>query len=145
MIYKIIDNSETIIKGISDLKEYNIYFVKGCLFISDVNNDSGFYDRLISIFNNSEIIQITEYNLIYEPAHIVEWAKNEFVHSDLIEYEKDNQEKLNQIMKKLDYVEKELFEGSEDKCLMNLKRNEEDHLKTKNRSILTKVLNKLGW
>lgn len=143
MIYKIIDNSEAILKGIPELKTYNIYFVKGCLFVSDINNEDNFYQNLQSLFSQSEIILITEYNLVYEPIHIIEWAKKELVQADLIKYEKDNQEKLEQIMRQLDYVEKELFEGSEDQCQMKLRRKEEDLQKTKNKSILTKVLNRL--
>ena len=42
MIYKIIDNSEIILKSIPELKTYNIYFIKGCLFVSDVNNKYDF-------------------------------------------------------------------------------------------------------
>ena len=143
MVYKIVDSSEIIIKGISELNEYSIYFMKDCLFISDKNNTKDFYKKLKLAFPNSELIQITEFNLIYEPYHIIEWVKKEMVRSDLIQYEKDNQEKLKQIMKQLDYVEKELFEGSEDQCQMKLRKKEEDLQKTKNKSILMKVLSKL--
>lgn len=143
MVYKIVDSSETIIKGISELNEYSIYFMTDCLFISDKNNTQDFYQKLKVAFPNSELIQITEFNLIYEPYHVIEWVKKEMVRSDLIQYEKDNQEKLKQIMKQLDYVEKELFEGSEDQCQMKLRKKEEDLQKTKNKSILMKVLSKL--
>ena len=46
MIYKVIDNSEALTSGASELNEYNIYFVKGCLFISDKNNTSNFYQNI---------------------------------------------------------------------------------------------------
>ena len=142
MIYKVIDSAEILAKGISKLDEYNIYFVKGCLFISDKNNTHNFYQYIKSIFDKSEIYEINENNLTYEPSHIIEWSKKELVSADLIRYEKENQEKLRQIMKQLDSVEKELFEGSESQCQ---RKNEsaEDRPKTKSKSMLTKVLNKL--
>lgn len=142
MIYKVIDNSEALINGVSELNEYNIYFVKGCLFISDKNNTQDFYQNIKSIFNNAEIYEINENNLAYEPTHIIEWSKKELVSADLIQYEKENQQKLRQIMQQLDKVEKELFEGSDSQCQ---RKNEsaEDRPKTKSRSILMKVLNKL--
>ena len=143
MIYKIIDNSASIIEGMPELNKYNVYFIKGCLFVSDVNNTDNFYQNIKMVFPKSEIIKITEHNLLYEPMHVIDWAKHEFVRADIIQYEKDKQEKLNQIMLQLDYVDKDLFEGSEDQCLMKLKRNEEDLQKTKKKSILTKALNKL--
>ena len=142
MIYKIIDSAEILAKGISELDEYNIYFVKGCLFVSDKNNTHNFYQNIKLIFDKSEIYEINENNLAYEPSHIIEWSKKELVSADLIRYEKENQEKLRQIMKQLDSVEKELFEGSESQCQ---RKNEsaEDRPKIKSKSILTKVLNKL--
>lgn len=142
MIYKIIDSSEALIKGISELKEYNIYFIKGCLFVSDTNNIYNFYQNIKSIFYTSNICEINENNLMYEPSHVIEWAKKELVAADLNRYEKENQKKLCQIMQQLDKVEKELFEGSESQCQ---RKNEsvEDHQKIKSKSILTKVLHKL--
>ena len=142
MIYKVIENSEALINGVSELNEYNICFVKGCLFISDKNNTQDFYQNIKSIFNNAEIYEINENNLAYEPTHIIEWSKKELVSADLIQYEKENQQKLRQIMQQLDKVEKELFEGSDSQCQ---RKNEsaEDRPKTKSRSILMKVLNKL--
>lgn len=142
MIYKVIDNSEILSEGVSKLDEYNICFVKGCLFISDKNNTQNFYPYIKSIFDKSEIYEINENNLAYEPSHIIEWSKKELISADLIRYEKENQEKLRQIMKQLDRVEKELFEGSENQCQ---RKNEsaEDRPKTKSRSILAKVFNKL--
>lgn len=142
MIYKVIDSSEVLTKGATELNKYNIYFVKGCLFISDKNNTQNFYEDIKSVFAESEIYEINENNLIYEPSHIIEWSKRELISADLIRYEKENQKKLRQIMEQLDNVEKELFEGSDKQCL---KRNEsaEDRPKTKSRLILAKVLNKL--
>jgi hypothetical protein len=142
MIYKVIDNSEALTNGVSELNKYNIYFVKGCLFISDKNNTQDFYQNIKSIFNNAEIYEINENNLAYEPTHIIEWSKKELVSADLIQYEKENQQKLRQIMQQLDKVEKELFEGSDSQCQ---RKNEsaEDRPKTKSKSILMKVLNKL--
>ena len=141
MIYKIVDNPETLTKGISGLDNYNIYFVKGCLFVSDKNNTQDFYQNIKSIFDKSEIYEINENNLAYEPSHIIEWSKKELVSADLIRYEKENQQKLQQIMQQLDNVEKELFEGSDNQCQ---RKNEsaEDRPKTKSKSILMKVLNK---
>lgn len=142
MIYKVIDSSEVLTKGATELNKYNIYFVKGCLFISDKNNTQNFYEDIKSVFAESEIYEINENNLVYEPSHIIEWSKRELISADLIRYEKENQKKLRQIMEQLDNVEKELFEGSDKQCL---KRNEsaEDRPKTKSRLILAKVLNKL--
>ncbi len=142
MIYKIVDSSEVLAGGANELSKYNIYFIKGCLFVSDKNNTCDFYDNLKSIFNQSEIYEINENNLAYEPTHIIEWSKKELVSADLIRYEKENQKKLCQIMKQLDSVEKELFEGSDSQC-QRKSVNAEDHQKIQNRSILTKVLNKL--
>ena len=143
MIYKIIDSSDNIIKGISELKQYNIYFVKGCLFVSDRNNTQDFYQNIKSIFNNAEFYEINENNLAYEPSHVIEWSKKELISADLIQYEKDNQKKLRQIMQQLDYVERELFEGSENQCQTKLKRNEGDLPKTKKKLMLMKVFHKL--
>lgn len=143
MIYKIIDSPEVLIKGISELKEYNIYFIKGCLFVSDTNNTHNFYQDVKSIFNQSEMYEINENNLAYEPPHIIEWAKRELVSADLNRYEKENQKKLCQIMQQLDKVEEKLFEGSESQCQRKLKRNEEDLQKIKSKSILMKALSKL--
>ena len=142
MIYKVIDNSESLICGASELNKYNIYFVKGCLFISDKNNTQDFYQNIKTIFKYAEIYEINENNLGYEPSHIIEWSKKELVAADLIQYEKENQNKLRQIMQQLDMVEKELFEGSDSQCQ---KKNEsaEDRPKTKSRLTLMKVLNKL--
>ena len=144
MIYKVIDTSDVLISGLKRLNTYNAYMIKGCLFISDKNNDNNFYSQLKECFADSQIVQITEYNLIYECNNLIEWAKKEFVSADLIQYEKDYQDKLQKIMKQLDYVEQELFEGSEDECQMK-KRSEEDLLKTKKISILTKIKRKLKW
>ena len=142
MIYKVIDNSEVLTNGASELNKYNIYFVKGCLFISDKNNTHNFYQDIKKIFNTSEIYEINENNLAYEPSHVIEWSKKELVSADLIQYEKENQKKLRQIMEQLDKVEKELFEGSDSQCQ---RKNEsaEDRQKTKSKSILMKALNKL--
>ena len=142
MIYKVIDSSEVLTNGASELNKYNIYFVKGCLFVSDKNNTQDFYQNIKSVFNQSEIYEINENNLAYEPSHIIEWSKKELVSADLIQYEKENQQKLRQIMQQLDKVEKELFEGSDSQCQ---RKNEsaEDRPKTKSRSILMKVLNRL--
>lgn len=142
MIYKIIDSSEVLIEKIPDLKEYNIYFIKGCLFVSDTNNIHNFYQNIKSIFCTSDICEINENNLISEPFHIIEWAKKELIAADLNRYEKENQQKLCQIMQQLDKVEQELFEGSESQC-QRKNVNAEDHQKTKSKSILMKVLNKL--
>ena len=142
MIYKIIDNSEILTQGISNLTKYNIYFVKGCLFISDKNNTHNFYQDVKSIFNQSEMYEINENNLAYEPPHIIEWAKKELVSADLNRYEKENQQKLCQIMKQLDKVEEKLFEGSESQC-QRKSESVEDHQKIKNKSILMKALSKL--
>lgn len=142
MIYKVIDNSEVLTNGVSELNKYNIYFVKGCLFVSDENNTQDFYQNIKSVFNQSEIYEINENNLAYEPSHVIEWSKKELISADVIRYEKENQQKLRQIMQQLDNVEKELFEGSDSQCQ---RKNEsaEDRPKTKSRSILMKVLNKL--
>ena len=142
MIYKVIDNSEVLTNGASELNKYNIYFVKGCLFVSDKNNTHNFYQDIKKVFNTAEIYEINENNLTYEPPHIIEWSRKELVSADLIQYEKENQKKLRQIMEQLDKVEKELFEGSDNQCQ---RKNEsaEDRPKTKSRLILTKVLNKL--
>jgi hypothetical protein len=145
MIYKITDSAEVLIAGASQLNQYNIFLVKGCLFISDKNNVDNFYQSIKSIFSDSNITEITECNLTYEPHHVIEWVKKEMVAADLIKYEHDNQEKLQQIMNQLDYVEKELFEGSENQCQRKAKRSEEDLQKTKSKSILMKALNRLGW
>ena len=142
MIYKVIDSPEVLTNGASELKKYNIYFVKGCLFISDKSNTHNFYQDIKQIFNTAEIYEINENNLAYEPPHIIEWSKKELVSADLIQYEKENQQKLRQIMQQLDKVEKELFEGSDSQCQ---RKNEsaEDRPKTKIRSILMKALNRL--
>jgi hypothetical protein len=142
MIYKVIDSSEVLTNGASELNKYNIYFVKGCLFVSDENNTQDFYQNIKSIFNQSEIYEINENNLAYEPSHVIEWSKKELISADVIRYEKENQQKLRQIMQQLDNVEKELFEGSDSQCQ---RKNEsaEDRPKTKSRSTLMKVLNKL--
>lgn len=142
MIYKVIDSSEILTNGASELNKYNIYFVKGCLFVSDENNTQDFYQNVKSVFNQSEIYEINENNLAYEPSHVIEWSKKELISADVIRYEKENQQKLRQIMRQLDNVEKELFEGSDSQCQ---RKNEsaEDRPKTKRRSILMKVLNKL--
>ena len=80
--------------------------------------------------------------MAYEPSHVIEWSKKELVSADLIQYEKENQKKLRQIIEQLDKVEKELFEGSDSQCQ---RKNEsaEDRPKTKSKSILMRVLNKL--
>jgi hypothetical protein len=142
MIYKVIDSSEILTDGISKLNKYNICFVKGCLFVSDKNNTQNFYKDIKTIFNQSEIYEINENNLAYEPYHIIEWSKKELVSADLIKYEKENQRKLCKIMQQLDKVEEELFEGSDSQCQ---RKNEsaEDRSKTKSKSTLMKVLNKL--
>jgi hypothetical protein len=142
MIYKIIDSSEVLTNGVSQLNRYNMIFVKGCLFISDKNNTQNFYQDIKTIFDKAEIYEINENNLAYEPSHVIEWSKKELVSADLIRYEKENQQKLHQIMQQLDKIEKELFEGSDNQCQ---RKNEsaEDRPKTKNRSILAKVFNKL--
>lgn len=142
MIYKVIDNSEVLTKGASKLNKYNIYFVKGCLFVSDKNNTQDFYQNIKAIFNNANIYEINENNLGYEPPHIIEWSKKELVAADLLQYEKENQQKLRQIMQQLDMVEKELFEGSDSQC-QKKSESAEDRPKIKSRSILMKVLNKL--
>ena len=64
MIYKVIDSSEVLTKGATELNKYNIYFVKGCLFISDKNNTQNFYEDIKSVFAESEIYEINENNLI---------------------------------------------------------------------------------
>jgi hypothetical protein len=145
MIYKIVNSPDFLVQGVKKLQDYDIFFLKGCLFVSDKNNIQDFYQIIKQTFEGSDITEITEYNLIYEPAHVIDWVKKEMVASDLIKYERDNQEKLQQIMNQLDYIEKELFEGSDSQCQRKLKRNEEDLQKTKSKSILMKVLNKLGW
>ena len=145
MIYKITDSAEVLSMGASRMNQYNIFLIKGCLFISDQNNTCDFYQNIKSVFSTSNIIEITEYNLIYEPHYVIEWVKKEMIASDLIKYEQDNQKKLQQIMHQLDCVEKELFEGSENQCQRKSKRKEGDLQKIKNKSILMKVLNKLGW
>jgi spermidine synthase len=142
MIYKVIDSSEVLTNGASELNKYNIYFVKGCLFISDENNTQDFYQNVKSVFNQSEIYEINENNLAYEPSHVIEWSKKELISADVIRYEKENQQKLRQIMQQLDNVEKELFEGSDSQC-QRKSESAEDRPKTKSRSILMKVLNKL--
>jgi hypothetical protein len=94
------------------------------------------------LFIAAEIYEINENNLAYEPIHIIEWAKKELVSADLIRYEKENQNKLCQIMKQLDNVEKELFEGSDSQC-QRKSENAEDRPKTKSKSKLMKVLSRL--
>ena len=113
------------------------------MFVSDRNNTQDFYQNIKSIFNNAEFYEINENNLAYEPSHVIEWSKKELISADLIQYEKDNQKKLRQIMQQLDYVERELFEGSENQCQTKLKKNEGDLPKTKRKSILMKVFHKL--
>jgi hypothetical protein len=142
MIYKIIDSSEVLTNGVSQLNRYNMIFVKGCLFISDKNNTQNFYQDIKTIFDKAEIYEINENNLAYEPSHVIEWSKKELVSADLIRYEKENQQKLHQIMQQLDKIEKELFEGSDNQCQ---RKNEsaEDRPKTKSKLTLMKVLNKL--
>ena len=93
MIYKVIDNSDALAKGASEINKYNIYFVKGCLFVSDKNNANNFYQDIKKIFNTAEIYEINENNLAYEPSHIIEWSKKELISADLIKYEKENQQK----------------------------------------------------
>ena len=79
---------------------------------------------------------------MYESSHIIEWAKREFVAADLIRYERENQKKLQKIMKQLDYVEQELFERGEERC-QKRRKSEEDLQRTKKPSILAKMLNRL--
>ena len=99
---------------------------------------------LRDIFKTSNILEITEHNLMLEPSHVIEWAKKEFVQEDVIRYEAENQEKLKQIMKQLDFVEKELFEGSDEQCQKKSKRSAEDLQKSKSKFRLTNLLSKLG-
>ena len=89
MIYKIIDSSEVLTNGISQLNRYNIIFVKGCLFVSDKNNTQNFYQDIKTIFDKAEIYEINENNLAYEPSHVIEWSKKELVSADVIRYEKE--------------------------------------------------------
>lgn len=142
MIYKIIDSPEVLIGGISGLNSYNVYFVKGCLFVSDKNNTCNFYQNIKERFDGAEIIEITEHNLGFEPNHIIDWAKKEFIASDVIRYEKENQDQLNKIMEQLDIVEQELFERGESQC-QRKNVNAGDRQKTKNKSILMKLLSRL--
>lgn len=142
MICKIIDTSDILIDGIKHFEQYNTYFTKGCLFVSDRNDNDLFYKNINDFFTNSQITIITENNLVYESSHIIEWAKKEFVNTDLIRYEKDNQQKLQNIMKQLDYVEQELFERGEEQC-QKRRKSEEDLRRTKKPSILAKILHRL--
>ena len=81
MIYKIIDNPDVLAGGCAHLSSCNIYFVKGCLFVSDKNNKCNM-QTLRDIFKTSNILEITEHNLMLEPSHVIEWAKKEFVQED---------------------------------------------------------------
>ena len=48
-----------------------------------------------------------------ENFYIQQWCKDEFLKEDKIRYEKENQEKLDQMMKFLDMLENEILkEGS---------------------------------
>jgi hypothetical protein len=53
MICKIIDASDILINGIKHFEQYNTYFTKGCLFISDKNDSNDFYQNIKDFFTNS--------------------------------------------------------------------------------------------
>lgn len=142
MIYKIINDFEILSRNMSEIfKISNIFLYNDCLYISDIYNQDNTQDIIKDLFNGSQIYTINENNLIYEAQTVIEWAKQEFIKADLIQYEKDNQEKLQNAMKILDSVEKELFEGRE--CQWQTKNEKEvDPLKKLIKSIRMKGKNK---
>jgi phosphoglycerol transferase MdoB-like AlkP superfamily enzyme len=138
MVCKIIDNFEILSQKLNDLKIYNIFLYNNCLYVSDVNNSEDFFEKINGMFADSEKYKINENNLIYETQNIIEWVKKELVKADLIQYEKDNQEKLINAMKILDSVEEELFGGRE--CQWQKKNEKEVGLLKK---LITKMSMKI--
>lgn len=138
MVCKIIDNFEILSQKLNDLKIYNIFLYNNCLYVSDVNNSEDFFEKISEMFADSEKHKINENNLIYETQNIIEWVKRELVKADLIQYEKDNQEKLINAMKILDSVEEELFGGRE--CQWQKKNEKEVGLLKK---LITKMSMKI--
>lgn len=128
MICKIIDSFDKLSLNLNEIQMYNILLYGECLYVSDINSTDNFYDVINNLFQDSQIIKINENNLIYEPINIIEWARQQFTKTDLINYEKDNQEKLRNAMYVLDCVEKELFERRENQWQMSSQQKKEEGL-----------------
>ena len=114
MIYKITSNFEDNLDNLFSTlsKDYYILYYNNFLYVSDIkvnNNSKENLKKKLKPNKNFYIIEITEKNLIYECNYVVNWCKKEFINYDLLKYEKEQQEKLKNIMIIIDEVEKKLL------------------------------------
>ena len=85
----------------------NAKCVKGCPVNIDI---PGFIKEVKEVLgNNTCIIQLNENNLLNETFYIQQWCKEQFIQQDKNRYEKEKQEKLQNIMFFLDKLEENIF------------------------------------
>lgn len=116
MILKINNDFTDLDSILEKIKSYNNVFYKDTLYIScfDGTSKNDFIKKIKRVLgSNIFITQINENNLKNESFYIQQWCKDEFLKEDKIRYEKENQEKLDRMMKFLDMLENEILkEGS---------------------------------
>ena len=72
------------------------------------------------------ILPVDEHTLKRESREVQEWCRDEFVRLDTLRYERDNQEKIQQMMKAMDLMEDYLQEDIQKKKESQEKQKEKD-------------------
>lgn len=112
MILKINSDFTNLDYILNSLKSFNIIFYNNTLYVScckDISDEKFIKEVKEVLENNTCIIQLNENNLLNETFYIQQWCKEQFVQQDKNRYEKEKQEKLQNIMFFLDKLEENIF------------------------------------
>ena len=102
MIFKIQMNYDDLVNVIDLFKDkYDILFCQS-LYISERKKKKGnscekIKDKMKD-YPNSFVIDINEFNLASQPLQAQIWCRDKFVEQDLVEFEKNEQEKIKHMM-----------------------------------------------
>lgn len=111
MIFKIqlelLDNLFEIIEKLSI--KYEIIFFNNNLYLSywdDINSkEMKEIKKILNLGKTYYISEINENNLKFETRQVIDWCRDKFIKSDLKKFERNENEKILNVMKILDKVE----------------------------------------
>lgn len=89
-----------------ELDQYNYTFINNTLYISDVNSQRNFRNKIIRIFNNNcYVAEISSKNIKLESVNAQGWCEKQLAWASLIQFEKSQQKALSQTMDLLNDID----------------------------------------
>ena len=111
MIAKIQSDFQNIENILEVFKQHHLLFANNTLYLSS-DNEMSISDIKNVIGDNCYISFVTPESLRLEPFTIQQWCKDDFIKQDIIRYEQEQQEKLKDVMSRLDDVKKKIYNNN---------------------------------